>query len=188
MLAACALVCCGGVVTFVWQQYEGAPLPKERVAILRQNGESTTVLVAVDGKSVLATLESQNRLHVEILPGIHEVDVAAPSLGLGRPIAVRWVAGAGKVYRIEVTGAPSPQSPPESGEPRFEGGGEWAAHAYEVDRETDAPRGIADVPAAPAPGARPAPEAGPPSAVPARPASAAPDAQADQQADAGLQP
>ncbi len=188
MLAACTLVCCGGVVTFVWQQYEGAPLPKERVAILRQNGESTTVLVAVDGKSVLAPLESQNRLHVELLPGIHEVDVAAPSLGLGRPIVVRLLAGAGKVYRIEVTGAPAPQAAPESGEPRFEGGGEWAAHAYEVDRETDAPRGVADAPAPAAPGARPALEAGPPSAAPVRPAPATPDAQSDQQADASLQP
>jgi hypothetical protein len=186
MLAASALlVCCGGAVTFVWQQYEGPPLPKERIAILRQTGSSATVLVAVDGKSVLAPLESQNRLHVEVLPGVHEVDVAAPSLGLRHAIAVRLLAQAGKVYRVEVTGSPATQPEPDNGEPRFEGGGDWVAHAYEIDRETDAPRGIVDLPV---PGARTAPEAGPPSAPPSRPAPAAPDARTEQEADASLQP
>jgi hypothetical protein len=190
-LAVCALlVCCGGAVTFVWQQYEGAPLPKERIAILRQTGSSSTVLVAVDGKSVLAPLESQNRLHVEVLPGLHEVDVAAPSLGLRRALAVRLLAEAGKVYRVEVTGGPVAQTAPDDGEPRFEGG-DWTAHAYEVDRETDATRGIADAPSAPAatvPAARPAPEAGPLSPPAGRPAPAAQDAQTEQQADASVQP
>lgn len=189
ILAACVLlVCCGGVVTFVWQGYEGAPLPKERIAILRQTGSSSTVLVAVDGKSVLAPLESQNRLHVEVLPGVHEVDVAAPSLGLGRAIPVRLLAEAGKVYRIEVTGGSAAQAPPDNGEPRFEGGGDWVAHAYEVDRKTDAPRGIADAPVAPAPGIRSAPEAGAPSAPVSGPAPAAPDAPSERQADASLVP
>jgi hypothetical protein len=148
-----ALVCCGGTVTFVWQQYEGPSRSRDRIAIIRTTGASPTVLVAIDGKSILAPLDEDNRLHVEILPGVHEVDVAAPSLGLRRVIPVRMLAEAGKVYRLAVSARPQSPSQPDNAEPPL-WNEQWQAHAYEVDRDSDAPRGIADVPAAPAPASR----------------------------------
>jgi hypothetical protein len=163
LLAVCtALVCCGGTVTFVWQQYDGPSMPKQSIAILRQNGTSATILVAVDGKSILAPIEPENRLHVEVLPGPHEVDVAAPGIGLRHAVPVRFMAEAGRVYRVEVTAAAEAQQPTFNGEPPLEYE-RWVAHAYEVDRDTDTPRGVVDAPvprAAPPP--RPAARVRPP--------------------------
>ncbi len=150
ILAVCAaVVCCGGTVTFVWQQYEGPSRSKDRIALVRTTGASSTLLVAIDGESILAPLDYDNRLHVEVLPGIHDIDVAAPSIGLRHVISVRLLAEAGKVYRVEVSAPPRSLPQPDNGEPQL-WDGEWQAHAYEVDRDTDARRGIADAPAAPA--------------------------------------
>jgi hypothetical protein len=161
ILAVCAaLVSCGGMVTFVWQQYDGPSRPKQSIAIVRQNGTSSTVLVAVDGKSILAPIEPENRLHVEVLPGPHEVDVAAPGIGLRHAIPVRFLAEPGRVYRVEVTLSAPVQGAAEAPEPAFNGEPpleyeRWVAHAYEVERDTDTPRGVVDAPvphpAAPAP-------------------------------------
>ncbi|MGH7434886.1 MAG: hypothetical protein ACRENE_04360 [Polyangiaceae bacterium] len=170
-VALCAaLLGCASGVTFVYQHYDGPPQPAHRIAILRETGTSPTLIVAVDGKQILAPLERQNRLHIEVLPGLHEVDVAAPDLGLRHTIPIRMLAAAGKVYRVEVSGGPTPPPQPDNGEPPLEVG-QWVAHTYEVDRDTDAPQGIADAPvpvtAAPSPAA-------PPTAPPAAVAAPAP--------------
>jgi hypothetical protein len=196
-----ALFSCASGVTFIYQHYDGPPQPASRIAILRETGTSPTLIVAVDGKQILAPLERQNRLHIEVLPGIHEIDVAAPDLGLRHSIPIRMLAAAGKVYRVEVSGGATPQPQPETGEPPLEVG-QWVAHTYEVDRETDAPEGIADAPvasAAPAPSGPatasssatgPAPDAGPPSSSPdhALSGTPSPEAQSDPHSDAGLHP
>ena len=206
-VALCAaLFSCASGVTFIYQHYDGPPQPAARIAILRELGTSPTLIVAVDGKQILAPLERQNRLHIEVLPGIHEIEVAAPDLGLRHSIPIRMLAAAGKVYRVEVSGGPTSQPQPETGEPPLEVG-QWVAHTYEVDRETDAPGGIADAPvasAAPAPSApatapAPAPvaaatpsvpDASPPSSSPEHLVSATPSQQtpSDLHSDAGLHP
>jgi hypothetical protein len=155
LAAHAALVCCGGTVTFVWELYQGPSRPRDSIAIIRSDGASPTELIAIDGESIRAPLEHDNRLHVEVLPGIHEVDVAAPSIGLRHVVSVRLLALAGRVYRVEVSPAPGGQAQPDNGEPPLRGEG-WDVHAYEVDRETDARLGIADAPAAQAPPPRPA--------------------------------
>jgi hypothetical protein len=148
VLAVCtALFCCGGTVTFVWRQYDGPSRSKHSIAIIRQNGTSSTLIVALDGKAILAPIEADNRLHVEVLPGIHDVDVAAPGIGLRHVVPVRLLAEAGKVYRVEVTASAAAPPQPVNGEPPLEEE-RWVARAYEVDRDTDAPRGNAEVPVA----------------------------------------
>jgi hypothetical protein len=150
MLALSAtFVLCGGTVTFVLQRYDGPPKSRDGIAIIRASGVGPTELVAIDGEPIRVPLERDNRLHVEVLPGVHDVDVAAPTIGLRHIITVRLLAEAGKVYRVEVWAPPSSQPPL--------GDQAWSAHAYEVDRDTDARRGIADAPPAPPP---PAPDAG----------------------------
>jgi hypothetical protein len=141
-LLGVSFAACAGL-TIVVQQYDGAPRPNESVAVIRVNGGSGSELVSVDGESMRVTLEKGNRLHVEVLPGIHEVELAAPETGLHRTIPVRFVAEPGKVYRFELrtleTTAASWSEP------------EWQAVAYEVDRNSDAPLRIAARPPESAP-------------------------------------
>ncbi|HZU85795.1 MAG TPA: hypothetical protein VE987_22875 [Polyangiaceae bacterium] len=170
---AFAIGSCGGTITFVMQGYAGSPRPRETIAIVRSNGGSPTELVAVDGELVHAPLERDTRLHVEVLPGLHEVDVAAAIGGFRHVAAVRFLAEAGRVYRVEMWSAAG------SGAPSVDA--QWVAHAYEVDRDTDAVIATVDTP----PPSVPTPPATAPRAAatpaPAEQASP-PDAGTDAQA------
>jgi hypothetical protein len=126
---AASMASCAGL-TFVVQTYEGPPRPKETVAILRANGGAGPELVSVDGEPMRVMLEKGNRLHVEVLPGIHEVELAAPETGLGRAIPVHILAESGKVYRFELRAL-------DSSTTRLSESA-WEALAYEVDRKSDA--------------------------------------------------
>jgi hypothetical protein len=141
-LPASAIASCAGL-TFVVQQYDGPPRPKESVAVIRVNGGSGPELVSIDGESMRVALEKGNRLHVEVLPGTHEAEVAALGTGLSRAIPLRFVAEPGKVYRFDLrpleTAATLPSEP------------EWEAFAYEVDRDSDAQLRIAARPPEPVP-------------------------------------
>jgi hypothetical protein len=131
LVLSSALASCGQGMTFVMQQYAGPARPTNSVAAIRVNATHGPDLVAVDGVPFgpSPALEPGNRLHLEVLPGPHEVDVVAtdPATGLNREIPVRFVAEAGKVYRVELVANATAHSeaPPE-------------AYAYEVDRDTDA--------------------------------------------------
>lgn len=115
-----------GVATFIVQQYEGEPLSAERIAILRINGDASVRLEELDGEVLAYELHDRgSRVHIEMLPGEHEIGLAD---GSGLPIKRRrFVAEAGKVYRPMVFHKPSP--PTEAG---------WAVAIYEVERDTDA--------------------------------------------------
>jgi hypothetical protein len=162
-VAALAVVAACGGMTFVVQEYDGPPRPTAGIAIIRVEAENGPDVVAVDDQPLRVALERPNRIHVEVLPGPHEVDieVTEPEIGLRHTLPVRFVAAAGKVYRVEVTAAAS-GAPSSGAETR------WEAHVYEVDRESDARLGLA-APVTPPPA---------PTAAEAPPASAAPPAPA----------
>ena len=135
---------CGRGLTLVMQHYDGPPRPRESLALIRVNGGHGPEVAAIDGEPlrVGSALEPGNRLDVEVLPGVHEVDIEVrdPMTGLDRELSVRFVAESGRVYRVDlVAGAEDAGGQPE---------GMWAAQAYEVGRDSDAKLGIA--PAAPA--------------------------------------
>jgi hypothetical protein len=115
-------------MTIVMQHYDGPARPRNSVALIRINGGQPPEVVSVDDEPlrVGSTLEPGNRLHVEVLPGVHDVEVEAIDAvtGLHTQIAVRFVAEPGRVYRVDLVGA-------------------GAAQAYEVSRDTDAKLGIA---------------------------------------------
>lgn len=116
MIAALVLSGCVGP-TFVVQQYAGPVRPRETIATLRVNGGDSVRLVTLDGEDVRAPLESDSRLHIELLPGRHEIGVVrGPNDQLA---TVAFLAEAGKVYRAAYIGA----------EP----------HVFEVDRGGDHP-------------------------------------------------
>src|SRR5689334_7599490 len=91
-------VCCVGP-TYVVQQYAGPARPRESIAVFRVNGSGPRVATLDDGRLVIP--EKDTRFHIEVLPGVHEVEVEDPNLGLTAS-RVRFVAEANKVYRIVV--------------------------------------------------------------------------------------
>ncbi|MBI3205310.1 MAG: hypothetical protein HYZ29_27475 [Myxococcales bacterium] len=117
---AVALSACGGP-TFIVQQYSGPVRAPESIAVLRVNGDAGIVLVSLDGEPIRTRVADDARLHVEMLPGRHQlaiadlVDAARP---LGRAV---FVAAAGKTYR-----------------PMFPSQGK-GARVFEVDSASDAP-------------------------------------------------
>ena len=136
LVAVAPLAGCMGP-TFVVQQYAGAVRPRETIATLRVNGSEPVRLVTLDEEDVRAPLESDSRLHIELLPGRHKIGVVNGPNDL--VAAVSFVAEAGKVYRASYVGS----------EP----------HVFEVDRGGDAPGRDVTAPLAPPPVTRePTPE------------------------------
>ena len=129
LISAVMLVGCPGP-TFVVQQYGGPMRPQDTIATLRINGSDPVRLVTLDGDDVRVPLESDTRLHIELLPGRHRLGVATGASDAATEVVL--VAEAGKVYRVIFAND--------------------APHVLEVNRSSDAPG--ADVtlpPPAPAP-------------------------------------
>lgn len=158
-----------GVATFIVQQYEGEPLASERIAVLRLNGDASVRLEELDGEILAYELNDRgSRVHIEMLPGEHEIGLAD---GSGLPIKRRrFVAEAGRVYRPMVFRPPSPA--PETA---------WLVAIYEVERDSDTiVREISQVASTPASaGQRPGdtsggPESGSEATVRSSPSATAP--------------
>jgi hypothetical protein len=128
VFALVVLAACVGP-TFVVQQYAGPVRPPETIATFRVNGGDTVRLITLDEEDVRAPLESDSRLHIELLPGRHKVGVANGPNDL--VAAVSFVAEAGKVYRAVYVGN--------------------EAHVFEVDRGGDAAGRDVTAPAVTAP-------------------------------------
>lgn len=131
-VALLGLAACVGP-TVVMQRYAGPPRPREAIAMLRVNGGDTVRLLAIDGERADTVLANDMRLHIELLPGRHEVSFANAAVARPRALRMAFDAEAGKVYRILFSPAA-----PETGT------------LQEVDRDSDAV--LRDVtPATPAP-------------------------------------
>ena len=153
-LSGMLLHACSGP-TYVAQQYDGDPRPKEEISVVRVNAKDPVLLDSLDGEAIAVRLPEDSRLHVEVLPGPHRVGVAN-ALDPNAPAAlVSFLAEAGRVYRPILRADPPPAS----------------ARIYEVDRDTDAL--LRDVTAAP-PTPPPAPEPPPPAPEPPPPAPVEP--------------
>ncbi len=96
VVATAALTSCMGP-TFVVQQYAGPARARETIATLRVNGSDPVRLITLDGEDVRAPLESDSRLHIELLPGRHIIGIASGSNDVVAVVA--FAAEAGKVYR-----------------------------------------------------------------------------------------
>jgi hypothetical protein len=134
VLSLVALAGCTGP-TFIVQQYAGTPRASESIAVLRISGGDGPQVVALDGEALPPVYDRSVRMHIEVLPGPHDLEAFAPARGVERPVPLRFVAEAGKMYRLEVR--PSHASADRA----LEASG--IAYLYEVDRDTDVPRGPA---------------------------------------------
>lgn len=148
LLLAVTVAGCPGP-TFVVQQYGGPVRAQENIATLRINASEPVHLVTLDGEDVRVPLESDSRLHIELLPGRHRLGVGSGTNDAVHELVL--VAEAGKVYRVVFVDA--------------------APHVLEVNRSSDAsgadvtPPPAKIAPAAPA--AAPPPPAAAPSIAPA---------------------
>lgn len=134
--------------TFIVQQYNGPPRPRETIATLRVNGAESVRLLFLDEEDVAAPIVSDGRLHIELIPGKHTItarngdDRSAPTGSLA------FMAEPGKVYRVVFAGE--------------------AAHLWEVDRDSDKPtREATPAPSPPVSSPAPSPSSSQPSAPPA---------------------
>jgi hypothetical protein len=158
------LYACSGP-TYVAQQYDGDPRPREAIAVVRVNAKDPVLLDSLDGEAIAVRLPEDSRLHVEVLPGPHRVGVAN-ALDPNAPAdLVFFVAEANKVYRPVLLADPPPAR----------------ARVYEVDRDSDAlVRDVTAPPKAPPPAeAPPAPTTPPAPVAPPVAPEPAPDAGVD---------
>lgn len=131
MVALCValLGACGGP-TFVVQRYDGPPRPPESIAIVRLNANADARPATLDGERLPLHLESDVRVHIEVLPGEHALLVVNARQRNAPPRKVRFIAQAGRVYRAAL--ATPPSVPTGIG-----GEAPWVARVYEVDRDGD---------------------------------------------------
>lgn len=118
-----------GKATFIVQQYDGSPLAEDQVAILRLNGDDPVRLEALDGEPLGYELHDRaSRVHIEMLPGEHELALAeGPELP---PKRRRFRAEAGKVYRPLLVRA-------KTAGPVIPGVSSWVVGIYEVNPSND---------------------------------------------------
>lgn len=114
------LVGCPGP-TFVVQQYSGAQRAPETIATLRVNGNEPVRLLVLDHQDAAAPIVEDGRLHIEMLPGRHQLIVGDARASGARHLPVTFQAEAGRFYRVVFVQE-------AGGEPRV----------YEVSREKDA--------------------------------------------------
>lgn len=153
---ACSLFAAScATATFVVQQYEGAALDPSRVAVLRVNGGTPIVVVALDGEQLdYSQQDASSRVHIEILPGVHELEVGNLEDPLRRVERLSFVAEPGRVYRLTLDVPAGGLRP-------------WRPLAWEVDPESDralarakgAPEPASSAPSVPSSAASPAPSA-----------------------------
>ena len=133
ILALAAAGC--GQVTYVLQQYDGPVRARDQVSVLRIQSDDPTQLVSLDEEQLGAqALDSDVRLHIEMLPGKHTLSVKNPNVQIMQTQKVAFVAQPGRVYRVLLsnrawhtnTARPSPQ-------------GTWSPLVYEVDPDTGRP-------------------------------------------------
>jgi hypothetical protein len=132
VLLALALGVLACTTTFVVQQYGGAPLPPNRISILRVNSEDAAVIVSLDGESLgYSVTEKNTRVHIEMLPGVHELDAGYTGDARQRIQSLRFRTQPGRVYRLAILGKPPGSTP------AYRTGLHWRSAIYEVDRDTD---------------------------------------------------
>jgi hypothetical protein len=90
--------------TFIVQQYNGPPRPRETIATLRVNGAESVRLLFLDDEDVAAPIVSDGRLHIELLPGKHTLTARNGDDRSATTGSLSFMAEAGKVYRVVFSG------------------------------------------------------------------------------------
>lgn len=114
--------------TFIVQQYDGAPLPGSKIAILRILGGGDSFIAALDGEQLGFKLDDpRDRIHVEMLPGRHLISLGR--VDDDRVVTRAFEARPSVTYRAVVL--PSRLVRDAYGRPT------WTVGVFEIDPSTD---------------------------------------------------
>ena len=118
-----------GQVTYILQQYDGPARARGEVSILRLQADDTAQVLVMDGEALgNQALDSDVRLHIEMLPGKHTLRVRNPkAAGLDTQDVV-FLAEAGRLYHVELADRNWHQVTAAPVAP-----GVWSALVYEVE-------------------------------------------------------
>jgi hypothetical protein len=122
---------CGPTVTLVVQQYPGPARERTEVAVIRIESDQAAQLAAVDREPLgKLALKEDTRLHVELLPGEHTLDIRHPKKTVDATQVVRFKAEAGAVYSAFLDERDWYRKTGTEPQP-----GAWTALVYEIDGE-----------------------------------------------------
>lgn len=116
-----------GTVTYVLQEYGGEPRPAGSIAIVRITSTDPLRVSSVDGDPLDVRLDSDTRVHVEMLPGVHVLGVYRPDSAVPVEQKVRFLASPGRTYAVVMA-----EAPPGSATP-------WVGRVYEIDKSSGTP-------------------------------------------------
>lgn len=123
-----------GQVTFVVQAYPGAARSAEQVSIVRITRDAPVRVVSVDGDPLgNQAIEPGTRLHVEVLPGKHELAIQNDAAPVDKTKTVRFVAEAGRIYRVLL----ADREWHTHSAPREPAAATWSPLVYEVEPDRD---------------------------------------------------
>lgn len=122
-----------GQVTYIVQQYDGPVRERDQVSILRLSPGDPAQVIAMDGDALgRQDLDSDVRLHIEMLPGKHQLEVENPQASTKTTQRVQFIAEPGRTYRVvladRVWHAQKPGPAPA---------GAWSPLVYELDGSSD---------------------------------------------------
>jgi hypothetical protein len=123
-----------GQVTYIVQQYDGPVRDRDEVSILRLTPDDPAQIVAMDGEALgRQVLDSDTRLHIEMLPGKHQLEVENPKASSATTQRVQFVAEPGRTYRVVLADRAwhTQKSQPERP-------GAWSPLVYELEGSSDA--------------------------------------------------
>jgi hypothetical protein len=125
--AALLLLACT-TATFVIQQYDGPQRPSSTIAVLRILGGGDAYIAALDGEQLGFQLEDRrDRIHVEMLPGRHEISIG--QVKDERIVTRAFHALPGRTYRAVILR--DQLSRDSYGQPN------WSLGVFLVDPDTD---------------------------------------------------
>ncbi|HEY6727169.1 MAG TPA: hypothetical protein VI197_24210 [Polyangiaceae bacterium] len=122
-----------GQVTYIVQQYDGPVRDRDQVSILRLSPGDPAQVIAMDGEALgRQDLDSDVRLHIEMLPGKHQLEIENPQARAKTTQRVQFIAEPGRTYRVvladRVWHAQKAEPAPA---------GAWSPLVYELDGSSD---------------------------------------------------
>lgn len=135
LVAALALPLASGCgqVTYIVQQYDGPVRDRDEVSILRLSPGDPAQIIAMDGEALgRQALDSDVRLHIEMLPGKHQLEVENPKAPAKTTQRVQFIAEPGRTYRVVLADRAWHTQKAQTA-----GAETWSPLVYELDGSSD---------------------------------------------------
>ena len=122
-----------GQVTYIVQQYDGPVRDRDEVSILRLKPGDPAQIVSMDGDALgRQVLDSDTRLHIEMLPGKHQLEVENPKALSASTQRVQFIAEPGRTYCVVLADRAWHAQKPQVARPNT-----WSPLVYELQGSSD---------------------------------------------------